>query len=1615
MRIAEETSTLEYEADLCGNIEQALKGLQGYGIMALELIQNADDAGASELTFDSRADALFVLNDAEFSTCGSLRGRCDWERTGDPLDIRRPCNFHAISRMGSRSKIGATDQIGRFGIGFVSVYQVTDTPIIRSAGTQVTLNPLTGKGAVIDVAVTAGTEFELQWASEISDIRTELHAAPTPADVATRAATEIADVLRSSLLFLRHLRRVEVRENGCLKLAVDIHRDGEKVTLDFGPAGRDCWLVLSGDATVEIESRDLSAKFEVLQDLKRDRTVSVAIPVEAAQIEGRLFAYLPTQQPTGLPLHINADFFPHASRQDIVLKGEGHERYWNEALIGTAAGILSTNFTRLREALGPTRLWELGSAALKMRGQVPFDQFWAEFAQAAKADVSVWATDGAWHKAETAYLAPEDMPAVDLAAVADIGIVVIAEQLRPHFSAMSALGARELVLSTLAAALEVRKGAGISTDNPHLQGLWSAVERLIAVSAARQGFQAVVTRLKAAIFLVDVDGCAASPDQLWRLPIGVGSQTVRRYLTDCPIAHPDVTSMARIASLLAEMTLVDFASSLAKAVTGTEDALSVVGSESGDARGLYSLFTAFPQDRAALAGKALANTPILRTKQGFVSPSRAQMPGHFRDPTGYFELVDTTLFPPGMDDFARDAMGVDVLSFHQYIDDYLLLILKRDLPREQYRDIVQQIVSRKNELDDHGSLERLRERAFVRTRAGTYARPSDCYYWTAQLEMVLGDDPSLWVDPDWMPPSPIAPRVQDLFEGRLGMPVHVTARHIVDRLEALATGGTPDEVADRVTPLVRHVLERWARFVEDDFETLRELQDLRFLPAVVDGRRDPDDVYLPEEVYRAGRAPGFASQVPIVDLTPLRAGARVVGDFLDLLEMPEEPETSVVVAHLQHCIASDVAPSDLTYAILNERVEAEDDVDSIVSLRESQFIYHSNLDRFIGADEVFWLPPPFRDYWWRASERMVQRPALFNLLGVREAPTVADYVALMLRITARADLTVSDIDTHARCLASVCDAVEAGDTGLADALEALRSDSSLLTVDGEPIWPEDAVWLDSEQLAEPFGTALNRYLVAPPEAPRTSAARLYRQLQVRSLSEIAVLRLAEEPEGRAAEEDTDLLRDRADLILWVAPNSASRAALRRMLQGMELRHTETLRIQAEITTFDPPVTSPVSSAPAFYEAEAGLLHVVGTEARTNWSAAFRRIFAEIEQLAPLADIKPLVTTATLIMLSATRDEAEQTLSEAGYRAPASEDAVASGESLGDADAVEEQVDEHGHSVEFDHAELAEDVDEPQEAAPPYGVEAGSAGEDKENQDQLAERAGPGEPNGASEIGTGGGGASHPEAVAANGKPGPGEVGEDYKSKTGTGGIGDGQGAAKPNSLSGVGESQSGIGGHAHTADGSRERRARTSRMRSYVAREGDRGPDDGASTDGEDDVGALVDLAAIKAVIKYEEQRGWRPVEQPHNNPGYDIVSHGPMGERRLIEVKGLENEWTERGVKLSHVQFGMAQKHSEDFWIYIVERARELGHQRVNAICNPFQKVDEYWFDDAWRALADEGASARDLNVKVGAKVRHHLWGTGPIIAVQKAGISIQVRVDFGFQGVKSIPFNSSLELVED
>jgi len=179
-----------------------------------------------------------------------------------------------------------------------------------------------------------------------------------------------------------------------------------------------------------------------------------------------------------------------------------------------------------------------------------------------------------------------------------------------------------------------------------------------------------------------------------------------------------------------------------------------------------------------------------------------------------------------------------------------------------------------------------------------------------------------------------------------------------------------------------------------------------------------------------------------------------------------------------------------------------------------------------------------------------------------------------------------------------------------------------------------------------------------------------------------------------------------------------------------------------------------------------------------------------------------------------------------------------------------------------------------------------------------------------------------------------------------------------------------------------------------------------------ENISDIIDMAAISAVLKYEKNAGRVPIEQPHNNPGYDIRSSDvDENEQRLIEVKGLNGQWNERGVKLTHVQFAMAQQNPEKFWIYVVEHACKPKLQRVSAIKNPFAKVTEYWFDHGWKNTLENSIGAIDLNLRISAKVKHSVWGMGTILRIDREWDIVNVVVDFDGQGQKYIKFNDDLE----
>ena len=112
----------------------------GFSVLK-ELIQNADDAGATEVKFlyDKRnnKDAQTCLIDEGMREC---QGPALWVYNDAEF---RDEDFTNITKLNGRTKETKTEKIGKFGLGFNAVYNLTDVPMFLSRNYFVIFDPST--------------------------------------------------------------------------------------------------------------------------------------------------------------------------------------------------------------------------------------------------------------------------------------------------------------------------------------------------------------------------------------------------------------------------------------------------------------------------------------------------------------------------------------------------------------------------------------------------------------------------------------------------------------------------------------------------------------------------------------------------------------------------------------------------------------------------------------------------------------------------------------------------------------------------------------------------------------------------------------------------------------------------------------------------------------------------------------------------------------------------------------------------------------------------------------------------------------------------------------------------------------------------------------------------------------------------------------------------------------------------------------------------------------------------------------------------------------------------------------------------------------------------------
>ena len=281
-----------------------------------ELIQNAEDAGATELSFTLHRDRLEVRHDGRPFTEADVRGVCG---------------------VGKSSKAGDLTSIGRFGIGFKSVYAYTRSPRIYSGGERFSIESYVRPFLIDPVGEAAGpgdpTLFVFPF--DLEDV-------PAPIAV-TEIAAALSQLAPATLLFLRHLSELRVSGTGVQETTL-------QRTVTPGPAGSQ--RVSVADFSAERAPSWLVWRRELGPPGPRDRPLEVEIafsagpggtPPQLSPLDrSPLTVYFPTEKETFLGFLAQGPYRTTPARDNVPEHDPANQEFARATavlLTGVLAGL----------------------------------------------------------------------------------------------------------------------------------------------------------------------------------------------------------------------------------------------------------------------------------------------------------------------------------------------------------------------------------------------------------------------------------------------------------------------------------------------------------------------------------------------------------------------------------------------------------------------------------------------------------------------------------------------------------------------------------------------------------------------------------------------------------------------------------------------------------------------------------------------------------------------------------------------------------------------------------------------------------------------------------------------------------------------------------------------------------------------------------------------------------------------------------------------------------------------------------------------------------------------------------------------------------------------------
>lgn len=1494
--------------DYLGTLSTLLRDLQGYSTLAHELIQNADDvkdgdgnAGTTLIEFDIHEDALYVSNDGVF----------------------RDQDFRRMENIAGQHKRQEENTTGAFGIGFLSVYQITDSPEIFSSNLHWRFIPTNYPENIEERDVeTSGTKFRLPYATDpASEVRIKLHQQAFDKSKLDELEHALANAVVNASPFLKQLSHLVVKRSGKVVQQVrrEINNDGVLV-LDIN-GGISRWFLLDGN--FEDKANELRQQYPHQIEDKRHHKVTVAIP-ESVSVHGRLFAVLPTETITSLPFHINADFYPSSDRKEIIF-GDDYQSEWNRACIRAVIDIVSEYIDDIRTEFGHIWFWDFlnqmnisGQKAKNGDLDSVFQHLWNEIKEDIANKEIIYTSTRNWVQPHQARIL-QSQPELDASVIFEqLGINIVSPDLRSHYNLLIEFGAPFLSIEDVAHSLQhhgLNKKQHISAaptflgDKSAWQLLWSALDERISKIAKSQRSIAENRLQACAIFLDEHNMLQLAAD----VYIENGERNTRKAFSWVNWITDDAVTNKIPAILAKPFVLSSAVYELEQAEVIEELWLENIIDLPAIFRWFEDHFDDFERYPKSLLDRFL-NLPIFPVS-GHLTKFRDDLyiPSDFADPFGASSLIDIKAIGNRKDFLSK--LGVKELTFLNFVKYEVRKKFKPEisLTWEELRDLVKLLAERLGILKDNPDIRHLlQDIPLVELDSGDRCAVASQVYIGNGIRNLLGSD--------ILVTNPPSPSISELYKW-LGATDKPRTEDIIKRLKNLTNYDTPDEETYEIVEALFKILSG---------QTLGEhhlvhLKSMAWLPARQQGNRNTT-WYKPNQLFNTYQQYLFSeSSALFLDFEHVLQ--TTASEFCKILGIQSSPSIDLVVQHLTTCIERKIPVNLQVYEYLNRAFSQNPESDWVLDLKDSKCILLNNL--YVRPDFVYWSQHPFGNF--RATLDGKWRPYyhLLTALGVKESPDFIDYCNVMYEI----DITFVDKqidkkvkDVVLRCWEGINYLLGQELISQEDIRLALAEHHLIPNWDDKLIRPNDIVFEDRTDIAKKFDNDILANIIHKDD----SLWRAMSAAGVRSLSKASSIHIVECDDPVEDDLLAVQIQERKPLfkrVLDAEVGLDTRDLVDTFFRYFKVCRVRGLAVEYELDIFGG-VHSRAEYVSAQWKSDDHTLFFVDDDEGVEIDIARELAFA----LHPDGNISPWIKD---IITAETIQKAVLLLDRQGC--PPSHEVydfenisnIAESQETTTQNEFEKNVNERFDELD-EIPEVEDDNEDYSDELEDYSDEKNDGIENNSNIqngkiDEPSEESVPDKMSGGDAVS----GSSLSESTN-------GSIADKDNTKESTSGSKKHDHAKEHN---------------ARKTDQDKSRKPR-GKLRSYVTNDSETknklDPDRVVER-------SNVDHAGISFVLEFEKKNGRKPQEMPHENPGYDVLSRDSSGKIRFIEVKSLSGLWSDYSpAALSNTQFEEARKQNEAYWLYVVEEALSAT-PRLYCIQDPANRITQYLFDNGWISVSEE------------------------------------------------------------